>query len=388
MNNSKKYFLSIFIILMFAQFAYSWGSVGHKIINRKSPMHLPATMSQFKADSLFYEAHASDADTRRVYTDTTMFAEQWRHYIDIDDYPDFHNLPQNFNTVIMLYTWNRVKNNGINPWSTLWVLDSLTAQLSRFDTEKVKQTASDLGHYVADGHMPLHCTINYNGQLTNNYGIHSRYESNMVNTYQSQLTISPASANYISSPSEYIFNYIYHSISLVDTILQADTYAKAISGWNGSGSAPSSYYTALWTKTQNITKDQFQRATVAIADLWYTAFVNASYLNVNNDKETPNECALYQNYPNPFNPKTIINYQLSNDQYVTLKIFDVLGREVATLVDGFEEAGYKSVEFNAANIPGGLYFYRLVVSSSSQTGRFEPMTAGSITNVKKMMLLK
>jgi hypothetical protein len=88
----------------------------------------------------------------------------------------------------------------------------------------------------------------------------------------------------------------------------------------------------------------------------------------------PNNFELAQNYPNPFNPNTVISYRLQVSGDVTLKVFDVLGNEVATLVDGIKETGYHSVEFNAANFSSGVYFYKL--------------QAGSFTETKKMMLIR
>lgn len=80
------------------------------------------------------------------------------------------------------------------------------------------------------------------------------------------------------------------------------------------------------------------------------------------------------NYPNPFNPVTEIKYALSEDGKVVLRVHDVLGREVKTLVNEFQAAGYKSIQFDASNLPSGMYFVRL--------------TAGSYTNVMKMLLAK
>ncbi len=88
----------------------------------------------------------------------------------------------------------------------------------------------------------------------------------------------------------------------------------------------------------------------------------------------PAEFALQQNYPNPFNPSTVINYELPKAVYVRLVVYDMLGREVATLINGTQDAGYKSVEFSAENLPSGIYAYRL--------------TAGTFVEVKKMALLK
>ncbi|MCU0373615.1 MAG: DUF362 domain-containing protein, partial [Ignavibacteria bacterium] len=83
---------------------------------------------------------------------------------------------------------------------------------------------------------------------------------------------------------------------------------------------------------------------------------------------------LYQNYPNPFNPKTIINYQLPVNNYVTMKVFDVSGREVAVLVNEQLQPGKYEVIFDGTNLPSGVYFYKL--------------TAGDFTETKKFLLLK
>ncbi len=84
--------------------------------------------------------------------------------------------------------------------------------------------------------------------------------------------------------------------------------------------------------------------------------------------------ALFQNYPNPFNPSTAISYKLTASSLVTLKVYDILGRDVATLVNGRQTAGEHSVTFDAARLPSGVYFYRL--------------RAGTSTVVRKMLLMK
>ncbi|MBI3194661.1 MAG: T9SS type A sorting domain-containing protein [Ignavibacteriae bacterium] len=83
--------------------------------------------------------------------------------------------------------------------------------------------------------------------------------------------------------------------------------------------------------------------------------------------ELPLAYKLEQNYPNPFNPLTIISYQLKVKSDVSLKVYDILGREVATLVDEVQQAGVKSVEWNATNFSSGIYFYRLQAENFVET---------------------
>jgi|GEM_PF-5683953 len=92
------------------------------------------------------------------------------------------------------------------------------------------------------------------------------------------------------------------------------------------------------------------------------------------DNNLPATYELDQNYPNPFNPSTIINYQIPNNNYVTLKIYDVLGNVVKTLVDGYKTQGKYSVNFDASNLASGVYIYQL--------------RAGNFISTKKLLLLK
>ena len=104
--------------------------------------------------------------------------------------------------------------------------------------------------------------------------------------------------------------------------------------------------------------------------LGYSVTPDSVELNNNN----PNKFSLSQNYPNPFNPTTSIQYTISSPQFVTIKVYDVLGREIATLINEEKPAGNYEVEFNAVNLPSGICFYRI--------------QAGSYINTKKMVLLR
>ena len=105
-----------------------------------------------------------------------------------------------------------------------------------------------------------------------------------------------------------------------------------------------------------------------------TALQTGKLTSVNNAGTMPVEFTLNQNYPNPFNPSTTISFSLPHSAYASLKVFDMLGREVATLVNGFTTAGSHEVQFNATNFSSGVYFYKL--------------TSGDFTQMMKMMLVK
>ena len=122
--------------------------------------------------------------------------------------------------------------------------------------------------------------------------------------------------------------------------------------------------------------------------LWYfiETFGNGNPAGV--EENSPNqikEFHLDQNYPNPFNPATVINYQMPVSSNVTLKIYDILGNEVATLVDEFQSAGVHSVTFNAMKIISG----KKLSSGNFASGiYFYTIRAGSFVQTKKMILLK
>jgi len=104
--------------------------------------------------------------------------------------------------------------------------------------------------------------------------------------------------------------------------------------------------------------------------------INLNFVISDLQSETgiPDGFILYQNYPNPFNPKTIIEFQISELNFVNLKVYDVLGNEIAILVNEEKSPGYYQVEFDSSNLASGVYFYQLSV--------------GSMTNIKKMVVLK
>ena len=165
-------------------------------------------------------------------------------------------------------------------------------------------------------------------------------------------------------------SYLLVSNSLADSVIQADNGAKSVSGWNGSGSIPASYTTELWNETRSLTYREMQGATVALADLWYSAWVDAGLITSASSAQgsgLPAAFGLAQNYPNPFNPSTVIRYSLAAPGRVTLSVFSVTGAKVASLIDGLQQAGPHEAKFDGTGLSSGVYFYRLQQGESVQS---------------------
>ena len=335
--------------------AFGWGSTVHQIINRNAVIHLPAAMASLAAQQSYLASHASDADSRKS-ADT---AEAPKHYLDIDWYPNFTQLTPSLPALITTYGWPIVKENGILPWATLWAVDSLTVQAKRGDWTKAYQSAADIGHYVGDVFQPLHCTQNYDGAMSGNNGIHSRYESSMISTYKSALVVTKGELQQVSDPYQYVFGYILRSQMLVDSILRADTRAKLASG----GSNSSTYYASLWASTDTMTIQLVQDATVVLASLWQYAWQQAGLAaptSVEAPSLLPEAMTLMANYPNPFNSTTTIPFSVRRTGHVTLTVHTLLGQEIGVLYDGIAEGGeVVRVRFNAERLASGMYVARI-----------------------------
>jgi hypothetical protein len=368
----KKYGI---VFLFVCQLLFGWGSTGHKIINKGAVTHLPVSMKQFIDAAAFLETHSTDADTRKNTSDTTMFSEQYRHYLDVDEYPDFRNLDRSFSKLVSTYGWARVKFNGTNPWATVQWMDSLTEQLRRGNWNAAYQSAADLGHYVGDPHQPLHATENYDGKMTGNTGIHSRYESTMLGKYTAQIIIAKDSVRYISDVYGIAFDYILKSNALCDSIFRADTEAKTYTG----GSYTTQYYDTLWKRLGAMTKAQIQSASIDLASLWYTAWVNAGLISLPASVSTisisaPGTFRLHQNFPNPFNPSTTIAFDVARPGVVAVEIFSLEGKLIATVVQREFEAGSYRADWDASRFSSGVYVCR--------------MTAGNTILTRKLLFVK
>ncbi len=339
----KKIFLVLSILLL-----AGWGRTGHLIINKSAVKFFPVEFNFNWIQQL--GDHASDADNRKSADPT----EGPKHYIDIDSYQSFidsNRIIQDYDSIVSAYGVSTVIDIGTLPWAIINTTDSLQAAFKREDYNKAVLIAADLGHYVGDAHMPLHITKNYNGQLSGQKGVHSRYESSMIDKYSSQISYSSDSISYVDNVSDYVFNMIYNNYKYVDSVLNADKEATTFAGNTNSDQ----YYQKLWGLSGNFTINLFKHASKSLAELIITAWINAgspnSLTGINEFMQKINSFKLYQNYPNPFNPTTKIKYSSSfcRDTVrlsVKLKVYDIW-EEVAILVNEKKQPGTYEVEFSS-----------------------------------------
>ena len=374
-DKTKRFFRAgtLFSIVTICSFLFiGWGYVGHRIINYNTIMSALPDMEFFDswADSL--AAHASDADARKSWDPT----EGPKHYIDIDNYPEFvanGTISQNFDSLVAEHGYSFVMDQGVLPWAIINTADSIEAAFEQNDMHKAMLLSADLGHYIADSHMPLHITRNYNGQYSGQTGVHSRYESNLVETFQSQIVYDGDSLQYIENVPDFVFNMIYDNYQYVDSVLYADSVAQAYAGNHNT----STYYNKFWEIAGDFTIGLFRKASYRIACVIYTEWINAGGSPTGieyNETSNLTDFKVYQNYPNPFNPSTTISWYSPFEGQQTVKIYNAVGSEIATLMNEYKPAGTYTLRFDGTGLSSGIYFYRI--------------QSGSYSSVKKMILLK
>jgi len=269
MNIEKRLACLFFLFLSFPSLLFGWGYETHKIINYYAAKTLPRQMENFRIHADYLSLHASDPDNWKNFVP----GEPVRHYIDLDafDFEPFDDLPRKYEEFVEKYTAEEVEKNGTVPWTIIEYLDLMTVNMKKNRWPEVFACAYALGHYVADAHQPLHLTMNYDGQLTGNTGIHERYESTMINYHIGEIKIDKiAKIKYISNPIDFVFDFLIDGYSKIGVILDADTrYKKYLE------KEPEKYYELLWKDTKKITLEQINKAVYALTCLWYTAWVNA-----------------------------------------------------------------------------------------------------------------
>jgi hypothetical protein len=364
----KKLF-SIIIAGSIALMLVSWGSQGHYKISYTASLSFFDTLASFTTWTQYLADHASDADDRKD-TDPT---EAPKHYIDIDNYPEFNStgkIPQTWDSIVAAHGSLWVTDMGILPWSTEATYDSLKNAFINHNWDKAKFFAADLGHYVGDGYMPLHLTKNYDGQYTDNDGIHSRYESSMIYSFLSQIIYEGDTVRIIPNVNKYIFNYIYKNYKYKDSVLAADNYAQSVAG----NTTSYTYKSALWSKTKGVTIMMFKNASHSLAELIFNAWAEAGYPALGSpasiDKYDVSTFDVNV-FPNPVLNE--INFDIftnGNSEKFSATICNFNGQLIKVFSDKSFDNGRYHECIDASGFPSGLYFYSLTSGKSTTIKTF------------------
>jgi hypothetical protein len=167
----------------------------------------------------------------------------------------------------------RAEQFGVVPWAIEECYEMVVLSLRRGDWSSAGAWAADLGHYVADSHQPLHCTVNYDGQNTGNRGVHLRFEVTMMDRYFTEdgWDLPPAPPpEAFADPVESCFRWIAGAYPDVATILAADDGARAVDPDYGDA-----YYAALWEGTREAAVRHMTRAVRDLAGLYAAAWEEA-----------------------------------------------------------------------------------------------------------------
>lgn len=275
----------ILILMMFCYTqGFSWGFFGHKLINKQAVFCLPGSLAGFYKDNIDYITdHAIDPDSRR-YIDPL---EAPRHYIDMDHYElDSLLKYRSWKDATRVYSEDSLSAHGIVPWHIQLVYSRLTKAFSEKDKKKILKLSADLGHYIADAHVPLHTTSNYNGQKTGQRGIHGFWESRLPELFSEDYDFLTGRARYIENPSEFIWKIVLGSFAAKDSVLMFEaalnkSFDPSLKyGVETRGSQEVKTYSFSYSKAYNemlnsMVERRMKAAIYAIGCFWYSAWVDA-----------------------------------------------------------------------------------------------------------------
>jgi hypothetical protein len=280
----KLLILSSFILA--AQQCFCWGFYAHRKINYYAVFLLPPEMMLlYKPNADFIMEHAVDPDKRRY----AVTAEGPRHYIDIDHYGiyPYDSLPRKWNDAVMKYSEDSLNAHGIVPWWINTMLYRLTDAFKEKNQAKILKYSAEIGHYIADAHVPLHASSNHNGQLTDQKGIHGFWESRIPELLaDKEWDFFIGKAEYIKNPLDFTWKRVLESAAASDTVLKFEKELsksfpqdQKYSFEDRNGITIRQYSSAYTVKYNEIMKGMVERrmrqSVFAIASFWYTAWVNA-----------------------------------------------------------------------------------------------------------------
>jgi len=315
MVNSSKYKIVLALIIPIilslsmnkSETKSQWGFFGHKRINRIATFTLPPEMFGFYKEHIeFLTEHAVDPDKRRYAVE----GEAQRHYIDIDHYvkhgeDPFDIMPKNWNDAIDKFTEDTLQAYGIVPWHIKVMKLKLQRAFEQKNIDLILKYSADIGHYIGDAHVPLHTTENYNGQLTNQKGIHGLWESRLVEINYENYDYFVGKANYVKDVQSYIWDAVKGSHYALDSVLRielevtADFSPDRKYSFERRGNSTISVYSYEFSqeyhrRMNGMVERRLRDAISAVGSIWYTAWVDAGQPNLSEIQNTPPSAALLE----------------------------------------------------------------------------------------------
>src|SRR5437870_2992941 len=203
--------------------AHAWGLQAHKFIMDRAIALLPPELRPL------FESHRAEVVERSIDPDTWIVAgwedERPRHFVDMDSpgfgqYP-FTELPRDYTAALAKFGAAKMRDTGTVPWAAEEVYGSLRRAFEAysrqrgFGADNVILFSAWLAHYTSDAHVPLHGVANYDGQLTQQWGLHSRWEATLFERYRDRLTIAPQPIAPVKDPRGFIFDALLLDTQLV-----------------------------------------------------------------------------------------------------------------------------------------------------------------------------
>ena len=264
--------------------SFTWGFFGHQMINRLAVFSLPPEMIGFYKKNIDYITEASVNPDRRRYSSPD---EAPRHYLDLDHYGDsaLYKLPRYWPEAVALFSEDTLKSYGILPWHINRVHQQLKEAFMLNDPNRILRLSAELGHYVADAHVPLHTTENYNGQLTGQDGIHALWESRLPELFSGDYNFFVGKASYITNVQLEAWQAIAHSHHCVDSVLSLEKaltkkFGERKYAFETKGKQTAKVYSQKFSREyhdalHDMVERRMRAAIRMIASLWFTAWVNA-----------------------------------------------------------------------------------------------------------------
>lgn len=216
--NHFKSVLVLVLAMFCANQTFAWGFWAHQRINRLAVFTLPPEMLPlYKQHIEYITEHAVDPDKRRY----AMENEAENHYIDVDHYGEypFPEVPRDWRDAVNKYSEDTLRAYGIVPWNIQRVYSKLVQAFRDKDLRRILKYSADMGHYVGDANVPLHTTENYNGQLTDQKGIHGLWEGRLPELFGEDYDFFVGQARYIPDVLDEAWKTVLESHSALDTVL-------------------------------------------------------------------------------------------------------------------------------------------------------------------------